>query len=240
MSGVAEVSDQDEEGPIGDDGEPISDAAVAARAVRLREAVRAAGGNASVASRASMHVGTLNRYLAGRDMKAQNLVGLAAATGVRLEWLATGEGPRHASEAGFMEAGGELAGYDDAVVTVRPLEGAPPSGIAELVFLSAWLEREVGRAPEGLALVRAVGDAMAPGIRDGDVVMVDCSALELGSGRLYLVDLAGELQLRRIQRRLTGSMLLICDNERYPPEEVRPSDPPLRIVGEVVWHGRVV
>jgi phage repressor protein C with HTH and peptisase S24 domain len=234
------VADRLDDDPDGEVGAPISDAAVASRAARLREAVKAAGGNAAVAARAAMHVGTLNRYLAGRDMKAQNLVALAAATGVRLEWLALGTGPRHASEAGFMEAGAELSGYDDALVTIRALDGAPPAGIAELVVFAAWLEREVGREPGGLALARAMGDAMSPSIRDGDVVMLDRSAVELRSGRLYLVDLAGELQLRRIQRRLTGALLLICDNDRYPPEEVRPTDPPLRILGEVVWHGRVV
>jgi transcriptional regulator with XRE-family HTH domain len=63
------------------------------RAARLREAVRLAGGNSAVARTAGMPIGTLAKYLAGRDMKASALVRLAEATGVRLEWLATGRGP---------------------------------------------------------------------------------------------------------------------------------------------------
>lgn len=72
----------------------------AERALRLRDAVRAAGGNKAVAARVPMPVSTLNRYIAGRDMKASALVSLAQATGVRLEWLATGEGPMRPAEAG--------------------------------------------------------------------------------------------------------------------------------------------
>lgn len=63
------------------------------RADRLRRAVRAAGGNQVVADRVGMPVGTLNRYIAGRDMKASALVSLAAACNVSLEWLATGREP---------------------------------------------------------------------------------------------------------------------------------------------------
>ncbi|GGG30738.1 hypothetical protein GCM10010964_18320 [Caldovatus sediminis] len=46
-----------------------------------------------------MPVGTLNRYIAGRDMKASALVALAAACGVRVEWLATGRGAMTPGEA---------------------------------------------------------------------------------------------------------------------------------------------
>lgn len=62
------------------------------RAKRLRIAVRAAGGNQAIADRAGMPVGTLNRYIAGRDMKASAMVALAEACGVSLDWLATGHG----------------------------------------------------------------------------------------------------------------------------------------------------
>ena len=81
-----------------DTGEPVAsdeEATDTVRAFRLREAVRSSGGNKAVATRAGMPVSTLNRYIAGRDMKASAMVALARATGVRLEWLATGKGPMH-------------------------------------------------------------------------------------------------------------------------------------------------
>ena len=60
------------------------------RSVRLKAAVKAAGGNRVVASHVGMPVGTLNRYLAGRDMKASAMISLAASCNVSLEWMATG------------------------------------------------------------------------------------------------------------------------------------------------------
>ncbi len=200
---------------------------------RIREALAAGGGRAAVAARTGIGERTLGYLLAGQDAKHSQLARIAEATGVRLAWLSAGEGPR--------VEGGEVAAWPErAAAVVRALPGAARPGVQAVQFDFGWLERVVGRPPESLALVMAVGDAMSPAIRDGDVVMVDRSAIELCSGRLYLVDLGGELQLRRLQRRLTGTLLLICDNERFPPEEVRPSDPPLRIIGEVVWHGRVI
>ena len=63
---------------------------VKARAERLRAAVKNAGGNTQVAARAGMPFGTLNRYIAGRDMKASAMVALARACDVSLDWLAEG------------------------------------------------------------------------------------------------------------------------------------------------------
>jgi hypothetical protein len=71
----------------------------AERANRLRQAVKAAGGGTAVSKRAGMPLGTLTRYQAGREMKAGAMIALAEATGVRLEWLATGTGPMRAGDA---------------------------------------------------------------------------------------------------------------------------------------------
>ena len=69
-----------------------------ARAERLKLAVAEAGGPTAVARQVQMHLGTLNNYLGGRDMKASALVALARGTGVTLEWLASGTGPMKPGE----------------------------------------------------------------------------------------------------------------------------------------------
>ena len=66
------------------------------RAERLRHAIRAAGGNTSVATRSGVPKSTIDGYLQGGELKLSNAIALAQATGVRLEWLATGEGPMRA------------------------------------------------------------------------------------------------------------------------------------------------
>lgn len=72
--------------------EDLSAQEIAARADRLREAVRRCGGPSPVAKKAGMPVPTLNNYLSGRDMKAAALVALARATNVSVGWLAAGIG----------------------------------------------------------------------------------------------------------------------------------------------------
>lgn len=83
----------------GDNGTPKRDFPVrspnwepGSRANRLREAVKAAGGNLVVAQRAGVPLNTLGNYLRGRDMKATALISLAEACNVSLDWLATGRG----------------------------------------------------------------------------------------------------------------------------------------------------
>lgn len=65
---------------------------------RLRRAIKAAGTVQFIADRSGVPKGTINAYLRGGEMKLSNAVALAAATGVSLEWLATGQGPMKPGE----------------------------------------------------------------------------------------------------------------------------------------------
>ncbi len=66
----------------------------AARAARVREAVSLAGGNKVVIANTEISKTTLGNYLKGSEMKLSSAIQLARAAGVRLEWLATGAGPK--------------------------------------------------------------------------------------------------------------------------------------------------
>jgi phage repressor protein C with HTH and peptisase S24 domain len=222
----------------------VSNKSVAERSERLRAAVREAGGTSAVAKRGGIPLGTLNNYLAGRDLRAEGLVALARATGVRLEWLATGEGPMRAgdaAEAPLASGTVAVARYDARAAAGRRALLAEARIIEQVTFDEGWVRRVLRRNPGDLAIIEAFGDSMAPTILDGDVLMLDTAIADLVSGRIYVVDLGGELLVKRIQRRLNGSLLVLSDNDRYPPEELQPSEAaPLRIVGEVVWHARAV
>lgn len=61
------------------------------RAERLRTAAKKAGGNITVAKNSGVPLGTLNKYLAGGEMKLANVIALAQACGVSIEWLAHGK-----------------------------------------------------------------------------------------------------------------------------------------------------
>lgn len=90
------------------------------RAERLRSAVKAAGGNQVVAAKAGVPVSTLGDYLAGGEMKLSNASALAEAAGVRLEWLATGRGPRTDAEAA-QSTGNSVQPVADAATQPREL-----------------------------------------------------------------------------------------------------------------------
>jgi phage repressor protein C with HTH and peptisase S24 domain len=195
-------------------------------------------------------------------MKLPVATALARATGARLEWLATGEGPMHAAEAGLLEAGGELAGDDTPgqLVTMGRPGVAPPgyvllprvearaaaghgSGLDSdqvvdfLAFSEDWVRNTLHRRPANLALLEATGDSMDPTIRDGDVLLVDTSVRDIQSSRVYVLQVNGALLVKRIQVRLDGSLVVKSDNPSYEAEVVRPDERnPLRIVGQVVWQ----
>lgn len=199
-----------------------------------------------------MPLNTLGRYLAGRDMKSATLVALAQATGVRLEWLATGAGPMHPAEAGLLECGAELGGEDlvplpPGTLLIPRYDARASAGngtpfnedhiVEKVPFSGALLRGELRRNPDHLALIKCMGDSMEPTLRDGDDLLVDASVRHAAAGPVYILRVAGTLLAKRLQPRLDGTVLVISDNPRYPPETVTPSDAhPLEIVGEVIWR----
>jgi hypothetical protein len=120
---VQEDADADLPGSEAEPGSPE-------RALRLKGAVRAAGGNTLVAQRSGVPLSSLNSYLRGREMKAGQLVRLAEATGVRLEWLATGAGPMRDVP---LRAGDQLA--------PRPADSLPSTPAAPKLFQVVKLDR---------------------------------------------------------------------------------------------------
>jgi phage repressor protein C with HTH and peptisase S24 domain len=230
-----------------DDGTvPETNRAVTERAERLREAVKLAGGTSAVAARIGMHVGTLNRYMAGRDMKAENMIALARGTGVRLEWLATGQGgmtdqaPVPAVLAAGLDPNAVAVDRYDVRASAGPRTLSSEGHAIERIYLNAdWLRQTVGRVPDRLSMITARGDSMEPTIHNGDTLLVEEAEGEIVSGKLYVLDVEGELLVKRITRRLNGGLLVQSDNKAYPPEEVGPRDKVnFRIVGQVVWHAR--
>lgn len=222
----------------------------ASRAERVRAAVKILGGNRQAVRKTGVPLSTLGGYMAGGEMKLSNVVALAQAAALRLEWLATGEGPMRAGEV--------------ATATAKPAEGAPwpPPGYVALPRLEAraaagatgnissdrlvdymlfskdFLGSALHRRHEALALIEATGDSMDPTIRDGELLLVDTDAVTIQSGRVYVIAVDDGLIVKRVVRRVDGSLLIKSDNPAYEPEVMRPgANAPARIAGQVVWQG---
>lgn len=186
-------------------------------------------------------------------MRASALFALASATGVRLDWLATGKGPMLAADVaptleasrpqGFGEPwpppGYILLPRLETRAAAGPGEGLPSDRVVEyLTFSWGFLRYTLRRRPEALALIEAAGNSMEPTIRDGELLLVDTDAREVQSGRVYVIAVGDALLVKRIQVRLDRALLIRSDNPAYESELVRPdTNQPLRILGEVIWQG---
>ena len=111
-------------------------------------------------------------------------------------------------------------------------------------LLPAWTK------PEELVCITAKGDSMEPTIRDGELIVLDRSAVELVDDELFVVDTDDGLVVKRIRRvrrpvrppppGMMGLMVrtpivewhLVSDNERASSRRVAETD---RVVGRVAW-----
>ncbi len=78
-------------------------------------------------------------------------------------------------------------------------------------------------------------------ISDGDLLLVNTQEPRIKDNAIYAISVNGDLIVKRVQRRLDGTIMVMSDNPRYRPEEVPPhTADQLRVIGQVVWHGGLV
>jgi phage repressor protein C with HTH and peptisase S24 domain len=96
----------------------------------------------------------------------------------------------------------------------------------------------LGIEPARLTLEIAVGESMLPTIREGDLLLVDTGDDECSEYGIYVLEVRGQLLVKRVQRKLDGTLVLISDNEAYQPDTVPPELlPQVKVIGRVVWGG---
>lgn len=98
--------------------------------------------------------------------------------------------------------------------------------------------RNRGINPEHCKRFRVHGESMEPLLYDGDRILVNTAPQErIKDGAVYAVNYDGELRVKRLQKRLDGTITLISDNPSYPPENVPPDvlhDGRFFIIGRVI------
>ncbi|KAB8123967.1 XRE family transcriptional regulator [Komagataeibacter medellinensis] len=245
-----------EQSPESEDFHPDDrDLAVKERAERLRVAVKGAGGNAQVAIRAQINLGTLNNYIAGRDMKASAMIALAKACGVSLDWLATGEGPEKPNEIPTVTPTDSFEDQD--LVPVRYYSVHASAGFGTLCDVDApkdviLIPRSVlgsafGVHGNNILSMHATGDSMTPTIISGDGLFIDTTPSDNLFG-IFVLNVYGAVLVKRLSVRAGGTLLITSDNPIYPPEEVplasvrwgqADEDHPTSIIGRVIvrFHG---
>ncbi len=153
-------------------------------------------------------------------------------------WLLTGEGSKNSSEPvqrGFVmfpryeiEAG---AGLGRTVQSEQ---------IVDFVsFKEEWVQNFLRVPRKDLALLSVKGDSMNPTLNDGDMILVDLRSDRIDDSAIYVLEFDDALLVKRIQRKLDGSVVIKSDNQLYEPEVLQKDRAEtLRVIGRVVWSGR--
>jgi phage repressor protein C with HTH and peptisase S24 domain len=108
-----------------------------------------------------------------------------------------------------------------------------------LAFSAEWIRNALGVSQKDLALISVKGDSMEPGLSNDDLILVDMRKSRVEDNAIYVLRLGGELLVKRIQRKLDGSLHVMSDNPRYEAEIIsaeRAAE--LSVLGRVVWSGR--
>lgn len=98
------------------------------------------------------------------------------------------------------------------------------------------LARSLGLKPGRASIIRVRGDSMAPGLTDGDELLVDEARTSPDArGGVFVVRLDGVLLVKRV-RRVRGGLAVTSDNPDAPPVGAGE----VAVVGQVVWQMRRV
>lgn len=189
--------------------------------------------------------GVLRSYLKGDTYPTlDRLEALARAGRVNEAWLATGVGPMHRGETVAESPAREYAIGNFSTTRFDSIEGGQfyaaeiftDRSLRHLAFRHDWMQ-EQKLAPGRLALHTVRGDAMAPCIPAGSLLLIDrIDVRDPPSDGIYLIFTDGQMTVRRIQKNFDGSVRLLADNKAYTDQLVsREQLPELNIAGRVVW-----
>ena len=107
---------------------------------------------------------------------------------------------------------------------------------------TGWLRRNVNAtAPSNLAVITGYGDSMEGTFSDGDLLLVDRGITDIKIDAVYVLSLKGELYIKRLQRRPDGVLLMLSDNEKYKPYEIKNGElEQFEVLGRVLlaWNSK--
>lgn len=130
--------------------------------------------------------------------------------------------------------------YQDIAASAGPGALAVSEQNDSVIAFARSFLRDLGAVPDRCSIIRARGDSMWPTIPDASLLIVDHSQTEIANGCIMVLDVDGDLLVKRVHRRLNGMIDLVSDNPTYPPETLPPADlQQLRVIGRVVYVCRI-
>lgn len=105
-------------------------------------------------------------------------------------------------------------------------------------FQKLWLRKKGN--PKNMVLMDIVGNSMEPELKDGDTVLVDRAKSEILAGAIYAVGVEDTVLIKRVEK-LPDKLVLISDNEKYPPTYITGDDiNRVRVLGKIIWSCREI
>ncbi len=163
------------------------------------------------------------------------LAQVSERTGVSIRWLKTGEKQSEVRES--PAAYDRLNGF---ILIPRYTMNIKSECLKDRVpFREEWIREEMCLDPSRLALIQTSGDGMEPVLHPGDLMMFDLGTKQVKDNAIYALSAGDSLLVKRIQKKIDGSLVIKSDNPAYEPEEIeagRARD--LQVIGRLVWAGR--
>jgi phage repressor protein C with HTH and peptisase S24 domain len=205
---------------------------------RLSQLIRAFGSVAMLARKVGVSDNAIYKWLAGRGQPSvANLVALARAARVSIEWLATGREAAPSGRASRRFANHSdytfVPRYDVRVASGRGAVIRSEQVVDYLAFKTEWVYRRLNAEPRNLLLIEAVGDSMEPTLEDSDLILVDLGEPRFKQDGIYVLRRDDELVVKRLQRRPDGKLIIRSDNPAYEPSVATREC--LGIIGRVIW-----
>ena len=107
-----------------------------------------------------------------------------------------------------------------------------------LGFNSAFIRSRLHASTENLFVMDVKGDSMEPTLRDGEVILIDRQRNHMKNDGMYVFRIDNDLIVKRVERRIDGSVLIKSDNPLYDTFTLHPGEQEsVDVIGRVVWHG---
>lgn len=189
---------------------------------------------------------SLARWVKGEaDPSRMNLIKIADASGVNLEWLALGIGDMDETKSLAVKHDINLhASNDETFIEIEDCRevrlsaggGAFNNGYEEITTTKverAWLQSRRLKAKD-CAMFLVSGESMYPTLKDGEEIIVDRSKRELTEGKIFVLNHNGSMLVKKVQFTY-GGVELISDNPSYRPLKLDTEEAnSLVVIGQVV------
>ena len=172
------------------------------------------------------------KIVSGETKSPKNIVEIATALGVDVNWLKTGEGEPIAQ--GSLISSLVSTDSDEhhrfrvdyldvqAAAGHSGIENADyPEVIQSIYFSKEGLLEIVGKSTnDGISLINVPTDSMVPTINKGDIVFIDTKVNYYTGEGVYFFLLNGGAYIKRLMKLPTGVYRAISDNSVYPDFDI--------------------